>query len=291
MIAKINSNDTQNAIHLLTGIFGRNNFNLQPIGNSVISKSWRYSLNSKQFILRISPRITDFDKDKYCSEHFSSELIPIPKIIRIEKGENGLYYCISVKCNGEIIDNFEDKNIFNLIPLVLNLAYELRRIRISPEAKYGNFDGKGKAKFDTWKDYLTNTLAIDDFTRILYAKILKLIKYCPENKFLIHGDFGLNNILSDGSQITGIIDWGDAKYGDFLYDLAWICFWSSTIPYERLFLNYYAQKGVPIPYYKERLLCYTCFLGINVLKFLQETKDKKTYGWVLKKLEKSVLRI
>jgi len=291
MVTKIDSNDTKNAIDLLIGIFGVNNYNLIPIENSVISKSWQYSLNTKQFILRTSPRTIDFDKDKYCSEHFSSKLVPIPKIIRMGKANNGLYYCVSEKCKGIIIDDFEDKYVFRIIPQVLNLAYELRQVRISTEAKYGNFDGEGKAKFDTWKSYLTNILAVDGFTRILYAKVFKLVKYCPEDKFLIHGDFGLNNILSDEGKITGIIDWGDAKYGDFLYDTAWISFWSSKIPYERLFLNYYSQRGISIPYYRERLLCYTCFLGINVLKFLQETKDEKTYGWALKKLKKAVLKL
>ena len=49
---------------------------------------------------------------------------------------------------------------------------------------------------------------------------LKLIEYCPEEHKLVHGDFGSNNVLTDGQKITGVLDWDCALYGDPLFDVA-----------------------------------------------------------------------
>jgi hygromycin-B 4-O-kinase len=54
---------------------------------------------------------------------------------------------------------------------------------------------------------------------------LELTKHCPEKK-LTHGDFSSNNVLINGQKITGILDWDCALYGDLLFDMAGIFFWS-----------------------------------------------------------------
>ncbi len=36
----------------------------------------------------------------------------------------------------------------------------------------------------------------------------------------MHGDFGSNNVLADGTVTTGVIDWGEAMFGDPRYDIA-----------------------------------------------------------------------
>ena len=55
--------------------------------------------------------------------------------------------------------------------------------------------------------------------------------------YLLHGDYGFDNVLVDQGKISGVLDWANAKYGDFLYDVAWLDFWSlfgSTTWIERL---------------------------------------------------------
>jgi hypothetical protein len=37
---------------------------------------------------------------------------------------------------------------------------------------------------------------------------------------LLHGDLHPRHLYADGSDLTGILDWGDARYGDPLFDLA-----------------------------------------------------------------------
>lgn len=39
---------------------------------------------------------------------------------------------------------------------------------------------------------------------------------------LIHGDLGPEHLLSAGDELTGVIDWGDARIGDPAYDFSWL---------------------------------------------------------------------
>ncbi|MDH4168514.1 MAG: aminoglycoside phosphotransferase family protein [Acidimicrobiia bacterium] len=43
---------------------------------------------------------------------------------------------------------------------------------------------------------------------------------------LVHADLINGNVHVQGDSISGVFDWGCALYGDHLYDLAWLEFWS-----------------------------------------------------------------
>ena len=40
---------------------------------------------------------------------------------------------------------------------------------------------------------------------------------------LVHGDFGLANLVWQGDSIVDVLDWETAHIGDPVFDLAWIC--------------------------------------------------------------------
>ena len=45
---------------------------------------------------------------------------------------------------------------------------------------------------------------------------------CRTTRHVIHGDLLNRNILVDGERINAVLDWGNALYGDHLYDAAWL---------------------------------------------------------------------
>ena len=254
-----------------------------PIGSGIIAKTFGFSVNKREYIIRFNTRKIDFEKDKYCSENFSSNKIPIPGLLKIGKAGAKSYYAISEKCKGQLIDDFDNSSMEKLLIKVFNLMFEIKSVLLTEDG-YGEFDKNGKADYGSWRSYILSAPQTDDVSKMLYEKILQLIIYCPEERYLIHGDLGFNNILSDGKNITGIIDWGDAKYGDFVYDMSWISFWLSEIPYEKLFKIYINERNIFIKDYQERMLCYKFFLAIKVLYFLKRTGDLKTYNWVKDKI-------
>ena len=52
----------------------------------------------------------------------------------------------------------------------------------------------------------------------------------PDERHIVHGNLVNHNVLVQGPQITAVIDWGSALYGDWLYDAAWLIFWWPWFP-------------------------------------------------------------
>jgi aminoglycoside phosphotransferase (APT) family kinase protein len=51
--------------------------------------------------------------------------------------------------------------------------------------------------------------------RHLATKVLR-----PWTPVFIHGDLHIEHVFVDGDEVSGIIDWSEARQGDALYDLA-----------------------------------------------------------------------
>lgn len=58
-----------------------------------------------------------------------------------------------------------------------------------------------------------------------YARLRELAQALPGERHTIHGDLLNRNVLVADLKITAVIDKGNALYGDWLYDVAWLIFW------------------------------------------------------------------
>lgn len=63
-----------------------------------------------------------------------------------------------------------------------------------------------------------------------YARLRELAEGLPDERHVIHADLMNRNVLVRGSRITAVIDWGNALYGDWLYDAAWLIYWWPWFP-------------------------------------------------------------
>jgi hygromycin-B 4-O-kinase len=85
---------------------------------------------------------------------------------------------------------------------------------------------------------------------------------------LLHCDLTNRNVLVNGNQITGVLDWGCSIYGDHLYDLARFDFWAPwhlQLDMERL-RSVIEQRWAAVGYRpenkKSRLMA--CYLHIGL---------------------------
>src|SRR5207249_1974221 len=49
-----------------------------------------------------------------------------------------------------------------------------------------------------------------------------LLPRCPEERQVVHGDYGYDNVLAEHGRVTGVLDWEALRYGDPLYDVAYL---------------------------------------------------------------------
>ncbi|WP_309122593.1 aminoglycoside phosphotransferase family protein [Paenibacillus sp.] len=97
----------------------------------------------------------------------------------------------------------------------------------------------------------------------VYAAIRELLPYAPKDKYLVHGDFHFWNMLSDGSTVTGIVDWETAMYGDFMFDVAVLHLWHPQARFPERVREAWEAEGDAIPRFDERLLRYRLIKGLD----------------------------
>ncbi|WP_433002189.1 phosphotransferase family protein [Kribbella sp. CA-294648] len=80
---------------------------------------------------------------------------------------------------------------------------------------------------DNWLDVLTEPLErLDVLTGIIDDDLVRRLRgvsfaerLTPTTPRLLHGDLVPRHIYAEGNKLTGFIDWGDAAFGDPLFDL------------------------------------------------------------------------
>ena len=98
-----------------------------------------------------------------------------------------------------------------------------------------------------------------------------------EDRFLIHGGLSLRNLLAHDGKITAVLDWLDASYGDIVYDIAILDFWSPWLGMREALQHYHQQRQRELPFYAQRLLCYECHHALGALRFFAKGGQQQSY--------------
>lgn len=271
---------------------------VKPIKGGETSQAFSFGMNDKAYVIRVHTTINDFKKEKYAYEHFASEKIPIPKFISLGKIDNYYFYAITERANGVNLDVLNSKTRKKLVPQLFAILDAIHSVDVSSKSGFGDIEDNGNAHFKSWKDFLLSVNSEDYFhwsevfkTTILkkdtfdslYNKLVELVHCCPDERVLLHSDFGFSNVISNGERITGIVDWSLMKYGDPLYDVAWLDLWSDEIPFGKMYKEYVSRKGV-LKNYNERLTCYKTHQGIGALEFFAKSGQEQNYKWLRSRL-------
>ncbi len=290
--------DNEVVFHFLKRDFAPDITLLTAIKDGETSQSFSFSSKGDEFVIRINPEKHGFEKDEYAYNHFNSNNIPIPKTFQIGQLNDTLHYSITAKAEGKIIDQFTKEEIRTFIPELIHTLDSIHNFPIG-DTQFGDWDIDGKASKASWENYLLKdiegfetyenttpekTLLETDVVQKILTRFKQLVAYCPNIRHLVHADYGFNNVLADGKKITGVIDWDLSKYGDFLYDVAWLSFWETSIEYADIFRKHYQEKGVAIPNFDERILCYKLHLGLGALSFFSDSEQEKSYKWARERL-------
>ncbi len=262
--------------------------NFQFITGGEMSQAFSFDAKDGSFIIRVNSSERSFRKDAYAYENFAASNIPIPEILKIGKLNETLYFCISRKAEGKIIDNLTEEEYQETFPDLLRVMDAIHAVGVKESFGYGKWSPDGTAKFGSWKEFILMVNEFPDKEHLFETSFLekdmweniaghikKLSVFCPEERFLVHGDYGHNNATSDGKKITGIFDWDGSMYGDFVYDVAWLSFWLTKPERIMGIESHYAKMH--LPHYAERLLCYKLRIGLSSLSFYAYSNQKNKY--------------
>ena len=282
--------------------------NLEFLKGGELSQVFSFDCEKGSFVIKIrkirkSAMVKDpFQKELLAYKHIKLRdiAIPIPKIV--DKGifhrqiGGKVIYCITEKALGCPVDLFPQEKHKEVDTSLAEMLHKIHSVNISNTRGYGNWINFRKAKFSSIKNYIledierqkeytnereTTVLFEKELYLQLSEKIQELIRYCSRYRYLIHGDYGFDNVLADNKgKITAVFDWEHSLFGDFTYDIAWLDFWCirDENHYSKIYLKMFENdKNLDFKNYEERVLCFKLYIGIIVAVFFSGTCQKKQY--------------
>jgi hygromycin-B 4-O-kinase len=278
--------DRESVEAFLIGRFGRDIGNVTPLSGGEWSQAFAYRLGAHELVVRFSALSEAFRKDEVASRHASQDL-PIPAIVEIGETSAG-FYAISERRFGEVLETVDEAQMRALLTSIMATLDAIRLADITGTSGFGGWGPDGNAPHPTWRAALLDIAADqpehvhhgwrnrlaesptgDGPFREAFAQLETLAPDLPDERHLIHSDLLNRNVLVDEDEITAVFDWGSSMYGDFLLDLAWICFWAPWTPAFRAIdfraaaIDHFAAIGLDVPDFDLRLRACELWIGLD----------------------------
>jgi hygromycin-B 4-O-kinase len=253
---------------------------LERLPEGLESQAFRFDVGAEEFVLRIGTSRRGFEKDRWAAA-VAGRHAPVPAVFEIGSFDETYAYCITQRLPGTTVEDLPPADAADVVGAVAGAWAALARCDVRSIAGFGDFDAAGHAPASTWQSVLLGTLeaatdADDDTVLETYAG---LVERCPEERALVHGDFGSNNLLVHDGDVSGVLDWESAMVGDPLHDVANTHFWATYLPCMQVQAAHFDRTLGDVPDYRERSLCYALRIGIEEARAARRDGDTELAEW------------
>jgi aminoglycoside phosphotransferase (APT) family kinase protein len=271
---------------------------LSYFGSGQTSRVYKFRVGLGFFVIKTNNLTCEvYKRELFIQNNFTKINKYLPKILQNGKSDN-VFFSITEIAKGTTLKEIPDNEVVSFFDKVFEVLEEIHSSNIPDSSCYGKIDSLGIAKHKTWRDVLldktiysanpeNNKKINTDLWNRCYEKIKFLSKFILEEKKVVHGDFSKGNLFFFDGEITNIIDWEETMYGDNIYDVARISFWSSEVDFADLYHKKYIEKyNHEITNFKERVLCYKIRIKLKSLSWYCHSEQTDKYNKTQKELEK-----
>jgi hygromycin-B 4-O-kinase len=274
-----------------------------PIGTGMFSQAFSFRLRTQEYVIRLNSYEEDFLKDAFADRYFAS-ILPIPKMICCGQLNQDYYFAITERCIGQTLVSLAKYSIGQVLPSLFDSLYALHFLDTSQYSGWGLTDTNGYGLFTSWEEYLRSfynqkfsfiweELFENSFMeRSVYERYFSFIEEnlpcCSPQKYWVHGDFGYDNVMLDGQWITGVLDWAELRLGDFVYDIAYLEFWSNDVPYKAFWQEWTASRRLKVDNFEQRMQCYLAHIGLASLAIASIRNEYHDYNLVKSRMQRLI---
>lgn len=259
------------------------------------SRALGFKSAHEAYVVRLNRSAAGFAKDALAHRHFAHATLPIPEVLTLGRLANGIAYCVTRRMAGRTLQALNTAALAPLLAPVARVLDEIAATNVAGLQGYGPFDAQGRGSDATWRAYLTAVADSDryDWSVVREAdriarivdRLCALAEHCPEQRALVHGDFGSNNVLAVHGRITGVLDWDEALIGDPLYDRANIFFWRPWLDCMAQQAQFFEQLPGEDPTEPVRLTCYQLRIGLEEVFRNGRDGNVRMAAWALSRCE------
>jgi len=270
--------------------FARDVGTVELVGAGNWSRCFGFVLDGRDLVVRFGSHRDDFEKDRLAAA-FARPGLPVPEVLHVGPALDG-HAAISERGFGGPLESIDEAGWRAVLPSLLALLDAARSVDLSAISGSGQWEGDGIGPHPTWRDHLLSVAddvagsrthgwrpllaasVVGDRTfEAGLARLEELAEAGPTQRHLIHADLLNCNVLAAGSCITSVFDWGCAQYGDHLYDLATLDFWSAWYPelaaidVRAAAVEHFAAIGLAVDAFEERLLACQLHVALDGIAY------------------------
>jgi len=280
---------------------------LEEIGDGQISRTYSLNVGGRPCVLQFTEQNMSqgCHYERFFTERFCQMGIPVRKAL-YEGDFAGLHFTVAARVQGQGLSQLPWDEFVAALPSVMDILLKIARVDTSDTTGYGWLDAQGNGKFASWREHLcqirdeepgqfygqwhelfeTTFLDRKVFDHY-YTKMEQLIALTPSRRELVHGGFGYGNVLVNEGQVTVVLDWQDARYGDHVFDLAYMLNWLDGKTREvcmKAYREALKKLDRSETHVEDRMKCYQYYAGLDGLRFAAKTNNERFYRAVLDKL-------
>ena len=199
---------------------------IKPVKSGQISETYFLEAAGQAYVVRFERAgMSDtLHKDRYVSSQLVSKDVPVAEFVCVDEFDDRTY-ALTRRAPGKILKDYTGEDYKRLIPNIIETLNEIHQSDLEGTTGSGNFDERGRGRWASWSDYLRSVadeegaeggfygkwhyLFDDSFLQrnifnSIFAEMDSLIHYCPEARYLVHGDYGYDNVLAENGIDHGL---------------------------------------------------------------------------------------
>lgn len=268
----------RDAAKFLADHFGGSVTGVEPLAGGAWSRAFGFDLDGTPLVARFGAHREDFEADRVAMS-FAGPDLPVPRVLEVGEAFGG-FYAVSERCFGAFLEELDAAPMRQVLPAVVRLLDALRAL---PTVAGGDWHGwmrdslvdRPGARVSGWTQKLADSPQAQS-TFVDGRKVMDtLLPACPALGHVLHLDLIHRNVLVDvdSRRVAAVFDWGCMTRGDFLYEVAWLDFWSdwfaglASVDWRQSLLDHYRTIGLETPNFDERLRCYELHIGLQHLAY------------------------
>ena len=276
-------------------------------GEGAWSRCFGYEQEGRELVVRFGRHRSDFEKDQRASG-FRGPGLPVPELLELGRAF-GAHFAVSTRGRGEPLETLSSEAWRAALPSVLGMLDAARNLDLSTTSGWGRWGAEGHGEEPSWREFLLAVEKDDPESRTHgwrerlaaspdgdaafrsgHARLMEIAVDLPVERHLVHADLINRNVLVAGDRVSAIFDWGCSLYGDFLYDLAWLEFWSpwhpglTAVGVRAAARRHYDAIGLDVPDFERRMLVCAAHIGLDHLAYNAHTGNRAALTAVVERL-------
>jgi aminoglycoside phosphotransferase (APT) family kinase protein len=262
---------------------------VEALGGGDWSRAFGFRHEGRNLVVRFGVWREDFEKDRSAMA-FAGRDLPVPQVLEIGDAFDGVY-AISARHFGLFLEELDAEQWQRVLPAVLGALDAMRAVPVPLDIRgqtWGEWlldllvDDPGK-RVHGWRPKLAASAELDGLFVAGQRTLEALLPSCPDLCHVLHLDLLNRNVLvvEDASRLEVVFDWGCLAYGDFVYEVAWFCFWAPWYPglaatdMRAAVLDHYRSTGLAVENFDGRLRCYEIHIGLHHLAYNAFRSDRQ----------------